>query len=424
VAGEGKGAAAVGDFETAAQWLSSMDASELDAEELGPAVLGMERLLNAAYALSAVLLDGFDREGGWAADGALCAAQWVAERTGTSVRVLRARLRQGADLRLLPALAERARAGRLSPEHLRTVGDCTRRHAGLVIDHEMALVEQSETLDADRFAVMVRQWLARTAATDAANAAAHPLAGASMGGERAEARETQSRLHASRTLEGCLRLHGWFTPADADLLDAALGAGLDRQLRAAANGDPSVVGRPVPELRATALVDLVAQSMRREPSDLSVPDRYRVALVVRPGETTSPAEVTCDNVAYRVVLDAKGEVLDVGRQSPRWPSAIRRGITVRDGGCVFPGCDRPPSWSDVHHCTPYSEKGATSVDNGTLLCRRHHTFIHARHWRVTINDGKPVVRRPDGQPHTIQRWPSAPGGDVNRTRGSPTALPD
>ena len=161
-------------------------------------------------------------------------------------------------------------------------------------------------------------------------------------------------------------------------------------------------------LRAAALVDLAAQAMRQEPSDASVPDRYRVAVIVQHGQPTVPAEAACDADAYRVVLGAEGEVLDVGRQTNRWPVAIRRAITIRDRGCVFPGCDRPPSWTDIHHCIPWSEGGNTSVDNGALLCRRHHTFVHQQRWRITIDNGKPITRRPDGTPFTIQRWQPDP----------------
>jgi hypothetical protein len=183
-----------------------------------------------------------------------------------------------------------------------------------------------------------------------------------------------------------------------------LGAGLDRLLRAAGDGDPSVEGQPGSALRASVLVDLAAQSMRHEPSDASVPDRYRVAVVVRLGDATVPAEAACDAAVYRAALGAVGEVLDVGRQTNRWPTTIRRAITLRDGGCVFPGCDRPPSWTDVHHCTPWADGGGTAVDNGALLCRRHHSFVHRQRWQITIEGGRPVTRRPDGTPHTIQRW--------------------
>ena len=214
-----------------------------------------------------------------------------------------------------------------------------------------------------------------------------------------------SHLHASRTLDGWLRLDGLFAPDDADIVDAALGAGVDRALRAARDGDPSVEGQPVSALRAGVLVDLAAQSMRHEPSDASVPDRYRVAVVVRAGEPTEPAEAACDAAAYRVALGAAGEVLDVGRQTNRWPTAIRRAITVRDGGCVFPGCDRPPSWADIHHCTPWADGGDTvRRQRRPALQAAPHASSTDNAGSITIDGGRPVTRRPDGTPHTIRRW--------------------
>jgi hypothetical protein len=157
---------------------------------------------------------------------------------------------------------------------------------------------------------------------------------------------------------------------------------------------------PASGLRAEALVDLVAQHQRREPSDKSVADRYRVGILVRPDEYPMQA---CDADRYRVVINAEGEVLDIGRDSRDWTTAIRRAVVARDGGCVFPGCDRPPSWCDVHHCWEWAHGGPTCQDNGALLCRRHHTFIHAKKWRVVIPRprGKPQVLKPDGTPFTI-----------------------
>jgi hypothetical protein len=163
---------------------------------------------------------------------------------------------------------------------------------------------------------------------------------------------------------------------------------VDRALRAKRDGDPSMEGPLVSVLRAGVLVDLAAQSMRQEPSDSSAPDRYRVAVLVRAGEATVPEEAACDAVAYRVTLGAEGEVLDVGRQTKQWPTAIRRAITIRDGKCTFPGCDRPPSWADVHHRIPWEEGGDTSVDDGALL----------------------RLSRSDGTIYTIERWQTHPLG--------------
>ena len=356
-------------------------------------MLEIERLSNAVNALSAAVLHAFERDGGWAADGSLSVAAWTAERTGSARAGLRSRVRQGAALSQLPAIAAEARRGSLSPEHLRATSDCVRRHPELAAEHEALFVEHASNLGAEGFRLAARHWLA--AAADATGS-----------GEVTEPAEDVSRLHASRGLDGWLRLDGLFAPHDADLLEAALDAGVDRAFRAARDGDPSVEGLPVSALRASALVDLAAQSMRHEPSDASIPDRYRVAVVVRPGEATVPAEAACDAIAYRVALGAAGEVLDVGRQTSRWPVGIRRAITLRDDGCVFPGCDRPPSWADVHHCIPWSEGGVTSVDNGALLCRRHHTFIHRQRWSIRIDNGRPTTRRPDGTQHMIERWVS------------------
>jgi hypothetical protein len=38
----------------------------------------------------------------------------------------------------------------------------------------------------------------------------------------------------------------------------------------------------------------------------------------------------------------------------------------------------------VHHCQPWIPDGETKVDNAALLCRAHHTFIHAKGWRIVI----------------------------------------
>src|SRR5262245_6851610 len=86
--------------------------------------------------------------GRWALDGALSAAVWSAERTGSSRAQLRNRVRQGAAMKRLPAVAGEARSGHLSSEHLRAVSECARRHPTLAEDHEHVLVSQAATLGA------------------------------------------------------------------------------------------------------------------------------------------------------------------------------------------------------------------------------------------------------------------------------------
>ena len=48
-----------------------------------------------------------------------------------------------------------------------------------------------------------------------------------------------------------------------------------------------------------------------------------------------------------MMMGSKSEVLDVGRAKRLFTAPIRKAITQRDRGRCFPGCDRPPAWTDA-----------------------------------------------------------------------------
>jgi hypothetical protein len=61
-------------------------------------------------------------------------------------------------------------------------------------------------------------------------------------------------------------------------------------------------------------------------------------------------------------------------------------LAVRDGGCRFPGCDRPHHWCDIHHLVSWLQGGPTDLaELLLLLCRRHHVLVHQHGWRITRN---------------------------------------
>ena len=211
----------------------------------------------------------------------------------------------------------------------------------------------------------------------------------------------EGQLFLSESLNGCWVLKGTLNPEQGRIVAAAVNAEVDRLLRARHDGDPTHTERLMSEIRADALVNVITQTMRKEPSERSVPDRYRVALVINVEEDQDRVEL-CDCALYRVVKDAKGAVLDVSHATRNWPDPIRLAVTIRDEHCVFPGCDRPPSCCDIHHCQHWQHNGPTSINNGALLCRHHHTFIHKAKWSVNIKPGqKPTVHKPDGTIHKI-----------------------
>jgi len=62
------------------------------------------------------------------------------------------------------------------------------------------------------------------------------------------------------------------------------------------------------------------------------------------GATISVAEarrLACDARIVPAVLSGDGHVLDLGRARRLFTGPLRRALILRDGGCTFPGCDRP-----------------------------------------------------------------------------------
>jgi Domain of unknown function (DUF222) len=104
--------------------------------------------------------------------------------------------------------------------------------------------------------------------------------------------------------------------------------------------------------------------------------------------------IACDAAVIPVVLGARGEPLDVGRASHTVPTAIRRAVIVRDGGCVFPGCSVPARWCDIHHVIHWADHGPTSVENCVALCGRHHRLLHHSDWRIEMASGIPELHPP------------------------------
>ena len=124
------------------------------------------------------------------------------------------------------------------------------------------------------------------------------------------------------------------------------------------------------------------------------------------------ARLACDASLTRVVMASPSVPLDVGRATRSWSPGQRRAVIARDGGCRGPGCDRPADWCDVHHIRWWQDEGATAVDNGILLCRRHHRLVHEDRWTLTLerDTGRAVFTDPRGKDH------------ATLPRGAPTIL--
>lgn len=101
--------------------------------------------------------------------------------------------------------------------------------------------------------------------------------------------------------------------------------------------------------------------------------------------------MACEANVIPMVFDGQSLPPDMGRSKRLFTRTQRIAIANRDGGCTFPGCDRPPNWCEIHHAKcPWAAGGKTALCDGVLICNFHHHVIHDDGWRVTFAaDGHP-----------------------------------
>ena len=130
------------------------------------------------------------------------------------------------------------------------------------------------------------------------------------------------------------------------------------------------------------------------------------------GETR---RLACNAGILPMVLSGESKILDLGMTRRLFDRHQRLALATRDQGCVFPGCERPPAWTEAHHRIPWSQGGATDIDNGCLLCSFHHHLIHQGEWDLTLApDGiteviPPARIDPQRRPMRHQRFNPRPG---------------
>jgi hypothetical protein len=106
-----------------------------------------------------------------------------------------------------------------------------------------------------------------------------------------------------------------------------------------------------------------------------------------------------------VLGGAPSQPLDVGRTTRVVQPAQRVALAVRDGGCVFPACDRPLAWCEAHHLIHWLDGGPTDLDNLVLVCRAHHRAVHEGGWQLQHQPDGRLTATPPHRPH--RRHPTA-----------------
>ena len=244
----------------------------------------------------------------------------------------------------------------------------------LAADAEPVLLEAARPLDPPRLRRAIVH-LRLVADPDAAD-------------DQAEQQHQRRGLWLSSTWEGMVAVNGLLDPEAGQMLLAAL----EPLARPASADDP----RSASQRRADALAELARRSLEasRLPQTSGVRPQLLVTVdldsLLGPGglggevggvgplDPEAYRRLACDGAVTRVLVTrhrttdhpgtkggladrlrvaatrlppalggAATQPLEVGRASRVVTAAQRAALVVRDGGCVFPGCDRPLAWCEV-----------------------------------------------------------------------------
>jgi hypothetical protein len=117
--------------------------------------------------------------------------------------------------------------------------------------------------------------------------------------------------------------------------------------------------------------------------------------------------LACDCSVTRILLGSDSMVIDVGRAKRVVSGSQRKALNARDKHCVWPGCDRPATWTSAHHLVHWIRGGSGGLPNLALLCYRHHWNVHEGNWQVVrTDDGRFVTVPPPTGFEYLARAPS------------------
>ncbi|MGI5132230.1 DUF222 domain-containing protein [Pseudonocardia sp. CA-107938] len=225
------------------------------------------------------------------------------------------------------------------------------------------------------------------------------LAAADLDGPEPDERPGRNELHMGANADGSGWLRGQF---EDPLAFAAIRTAIEARTRPTADNR----GTTAAERNAAALAEICGFALDHGASGEVGGERPRVTVTLRlddledrartamldTGGQLTPGQLRrllCDAHLVPVVLDGDSQPLDVGRTHRLVPPWLRRAVALRDHGCAHPGCDRPPSWCEVHHVIEWQHGGATALDNLVMLCCQHHDQVHSTEWRIDMTSGKP-----------------------------------
>ena len=345
---------------------------DVSTHALGADLIDIRRAIDRLEAEFIRRLHRFDQAHGALADGGVSTVSWLRAHCGMTAKAAAYRVHLARTLGELPATLDSARAGRASFSNVTMIAHLA-EDVGVerVVPLESILVGAAETLEPGAMRVLIQATRLRL----------------DPDGVLADDNHAHERrwFDCDQTYGGVFVLRGE--------LDAEAGALVKTAIDALSQGMSRGETRSGSQRRADALVDLAATQLRCGDHRDVHGQRPHLTVTVhadtlRAGANAQPAElrgvgpihpetarrIACDAVRTVVTVAPPADdsvamagtrvmPLSVGRATRTIPAHIRTALHPRDQGCRFPGCDRPPAWTDGHHIIHWSDGGPTELAN-------------------------------------------------------------
>lgn len=376
----------------------SADVNYLSDAELTEEASEVSRAIGLLTHRLAAVTGEVDARGSFQATGFLSATRWLATIGDMGSAVARHLVGLGRIMRRQPETGRRAATGDLSQARIRHLARAARRYPDLYGEHEAMLLDLAENMQLDEFKSAIDYWIY--------------LADDQAGEKKADKQQDETRLHASQTSGGMMKLDGLFDKVTGEVILTALNAAMTPEARKDGAGGEL---RPASRRRADALHDICRQFLDHHPGrigghrphvnlilDLETLERragWRCELDHMGTITPETARrLICDAELSWLIVNSDSAPLNMGRSVRTATPAQLRALAVRDGGCTWKGCDMPPAWCDAHHDIPWDRGGPTDLANLRLLCRRHHVLVHR-----SERDAGPLSQERQPAPRAQQR---------------------
>jgi hypothetical protein len=362
-------------------------------------------------AMLALQLHSIERSGLWGLDGSVTVGAWLRDRCRMSRRDANALVRRARVLGEYDSFAFAAVTGVLSAGQVEALSRLhSPKHAHLLAEQQAALVEIVAELTVADTEAACRRWRDNAADEVAGEPAAEP----------------DRHLSLSRASDGVLL--GNFALSDAAAVE------VETAVRIASSYDGADDTRTQGERGADAIAEICAFFNKNHDDDGTPRNLPHVSISVdastlaadRPegvvADTHEPISpqctdaYLCDCKIHTILRGPQGELLSYGDTTYTVPRKLFAQVAERDGGCRFPGCDRPVRFTEAHHVRYWRHGGGTDFKNLALLCSRHHHYVHRTNlqlvlddrWRLHVywSDGRHRVSTPRGAPPKHRRSPA------------------